>query len=530
MALTKKKTTFIDELSIVESGPRRPQDPLYDAVRLRPPTTEGSRERFLASDPSPALELTRIPLVARLVRSRRFQFFLILPNQLIFWSVIFLGVLGSADPGLNFATAITWYLWFCVVFVLMATMGRGWCAMCPFGGFGEWIQRHTFWTRTQKALGLGKKLPSRWAGYGFLISTGTFIVLTFLEEFFNIAGPGAPYLTSFMVLGIVGSATASFLIFERRTFCRYICPLSSLVGTVGSMGAVAGFRTKDREVCLSCETKDCMRGGADGFGCPWYTWPGSSDSNLYCGLCSECYKACPQDNVGLFLQPPLTSVIAPRRRRFDIAWAVTALWGLVLFQQINALSFFGRLDDWLNSHLNFPHYPNPIDFLGFIALFAIATAAVSWGIGQIFARRDLSFSGTGSFLGRTSRFRSFFMPVSYALIPVMGADYFARQLPKLFNHVTRLVPAIEHIFGLGSGADSSLYSLKLLSDPQIVMLQVGVIALGTVASAWAGWRIARRDLVPISRNALAVQATTVTFTLVCGAGAALLYVLMHAAE
>jgi hypothetical protein len=56
------------------------------------------------------------------------------------------------------------------------------------------------------------------------------------------------------------------------------------------------------------------------------------------------------------------------------------------------------------------------------------------------------------------------------------------------------------------------------------------MAVGTLASAWAAWQIARRDLVPISRNALAVQATTVTFMVICGAGAGLLYVLMHAAE
>jgi hypothetical protein len=103
----------------------------------------------------------------------------------------------------------------------------------------------------------------------------TFLLLTWIEELFNIAGPGAPAGTSWMVVGIVSSARVFFLVFERRTFCRYICPLSTLIGTVGSMGSVVGFRTRDREVCLSCQTKDCMRGGEKGYGCSWYTWPGS---------------------------------------------------------------------------------------------------------------------------------------------------------------------------------------------------------------------------------------------------------------
>ena len=281
-------------------------DPIPAAVRLRSTDHTGLAERFGPSDPEPGLELTRDPRVARLLRNRKFQFLLILPNQIVFWTVIFVGIAGTAIPGLNFGAAITWYIWFCLVFVMMVVVGRAWCAMCPFGGFAEWVQRRTFWRRTQKALGLGRKFPEPLARLGFLIPVASFLLLTWIEEFFNIAAPGNPADTSWMVVGIVSSALLFFLVFERRTFCRYVCPLSTLIGTVGSMGSVAGFRTKDRDVCLSCSTKSCMRGGDDGYGCPWYTWPGSADSNLSCGLCTECFKACPEGNVGLFLQRPLT--------------------------------------------------------------------------------------------------------------------------------------------------------------------------------------------------------------------------------
>src|SRR5674476_1327621 len=186
----------------------RVADPIPVTIRLRPPERTGLADRFEASDPSPGFDVTRNPRIARLLRNRKFQFLLIVPNQIIFWTVIFVGFLGTAVPGLNFGTAITWYVWFCLVFVLMVVAGRAWCAMCPFGGLGEWIQRRTFWQRTQKTFSLGRKFP-------------------------------------------------------------------------------------EPEVCLTCKTKDCMRGGDEGFGCPWYTWPGSADSNLSCGLCTECFKACP---------------------------------------------------------------------------------------------------------------------------------------------------------------------------------------------------------------------------------------------
>ena len=376
-------------------------------VHLRPPERRAARTRFAETDPP--IDVTRIPVVgkllARVMQSRKFQFFLILPNQVIFWAVIVLGlVFPSLTPGRSFGAAITWYVWFCLVFVMMVVVGRAWCSMCPFGGFGEWIQRKAFFKRTQKALGLGWKLPEKWAGYGLLISVTTFIILTWIEEFFNIAGPGPAYDTSFMVMGIVGSALIVFLLFERRTFCRYVCPLSGLIGTVGAIGSVAGFRTRDREKCISCPTKDCMRGNEKGFGCPWYTWPGSADSNLLCGLCSECYKACPYDNVGLFVQKPLTSVVAPSRRRVDIALGIALLIGLVVFQQVNALNIYATADAWLIKYTGIP-YPNPIDYLGFIAVFALVVVGAGLAIRAVAARRQsVSMAYDGSIDERTTAY------------------------------------------------------------------------------------------------------------------------------
>ncbi len=62
------------------------------------------------------------------------------------------------------------------------------------------------------------------------------------------------------------------------------------------------------------------------------------------------------------------------------------------------------------------------------------------------------------------------------------------------------------------------------------MVQVAVILAGTAAAAWATWKIAGRELVPVSRNALGVRIATLGMVLACGATASVLYVLMHAAS
>ena len=506
-------------------------NPISVTIRTKTPVSAGAHEHFESSDPTLGFDVARNPRVARLLKNRKLQFFLIVPNQIIFWLVIGIGLLGTVVPGLNFATAITWYVWFCLVFVMMVVVGRAWCAMCPFGGFGEWVQRHTFWKRTTSSIGLGLKVPERVAQYGFLLSVGTFLLLTWIEEFFNIAGPGNPASTSFMVLGIVGSALIFFLVFERRSFCRYVCPLTSLIGTVGSMGSLAGFRTRDRDVCLNCETKDCMRGGEDGFGCPWYTWPGSADSNLTCGLCTECYKACPSGNIGLYVQRPLTSVIAPTRRRADVAWSVALLFGLVIYQQVNALPAFVGFDTWINAHTFFPGYPNPIDYLGVVFVVALSMAGLAWSFEKTFSRSDLVVPvGSHSFVDRTSRFRLYFLPLMYGIIPVVGADYFARQLPKFFQHAPRVIPAVGHLFGKGTTA-SPLYGASIIgSNSGIVAVQLAVITLGTLAAMWTSWRIAGRDLVAPSRSRRAVQISAASLALVLGVVVAALYVVMNAAD
>ena len=57
----------------------------------------------------------------------------------------------------------------------------------------------------------------------------------------------------------------------------------------------------------------------------------------------------------------------------------------------------------------------------------------------------------------------------------------------------------------------------------------GVMAIGTIAAAWATWRIAGRDLVAMSTRGSAVKVASTSFAVACGLSAAYLYVLMHAA-
>jgi hypothetical protein len=204
--------------------------------------------------------------------------------------------------------------------------------------------------------------------------------------------------------------------------------------------------------------------------------------------------------------------------------------GAGALQQINATTLYANAEDWLNARLHFPHYPDPIVYIGIIGLLALGIAAAAGAMSKVFGRPDLTFSRGGTFQDRASRFRAYFLPITYGLIPVVGADYFARQLPKFFQYSPRVIPSVQRMLGSTSAIHSSLFNLRILSDPRIVVAQVVVMALGTAGGLWATWRISGRELVAVSRGKVGVRAASVGLVVLCGLAAAVLYVLINAAD
>jgi polyferredoxin len=480
----------------------------------------------------PRIELTRVRWLRHWLTRRSWQFQVTLPNQVLFWVVIVVGLVGPDDPTLNFATAITWYVWFCLVFVLIVTTGRGWCAVCPFGGLAEWLQRRSLWFRPgARGWGLNLPVPERVARFGYLLPVAAFGLLTWIEEFLGIAGPGDPPLTSGLVIGIILLAVVSFLVLERRSFCRYLCPLSGLIGVLGLQAPVAGFRARDPRVCKTCPTKACLRGDpGSGHGCPWLTWPGNARTNLSCGLCGECLRTCPEGNVGLYVTPALSGIVRPGRRRADVAWSVAGLAAIVIYQQLNATTAYTALDDSLDAATDVPHYPNPVAYLGVIALVTALAAVPAVLAARLLGRADLPVDGRDvPFIHRRTRFRAFFLPLMYAAVPLVGADYLARQLPKFMNHAASVIPAAGRLVGLG-GAGARLLHQGMGGTTTVVAVQLAVVAVGTAGSVVAGRRIARAELAPASRAPAVVPAATTALLLTAGLLIGALYVVIGAAE
>ncbi len=89
---------------------------------------------------------------------------------------------------------------------------------------------------------------------------------------------------------------------------------------------------KDRAICARHTEKDCYRGCAEGYGCPWNVFPPALQENAYCGLCFECLRTCPKDNIAVNLRPFGSDVgQRPSHRLDEAAFALVMVAAALTF-------------------------------------------------------------------------------------------------------------------------------------------------------------------------------------------------------
>jgi plastocyanin len=252
--------------------------------------------------------LETVPLLKRAVKARSFQFLVILPNLVFFYLFVLSALWGSPVGNRNIAIIFVWILWWALLkTVLLPLGGRVWCLICPLPAPGEWLARKTLtavrylekpWRGLHhRFLGLNKDWPNGFSR-SIWLQNGLFLVLIS----FGIILLTRPVATAILFLVILAATLGLSLVFRGRVFCLYLCPVGGFLSTY-SMAACTELRAVDLEVCKEHTEKCCLVGGENGWGCPWDQYTGKMDRNNYCGLCTECIKSCPKDNVGIFLRP-----------------------------------------------------------------------------------------------------------------------------------------------------------------------------------------------------------------------------------
>jgi transcriptional regulator with AAA-type ATPase domain len=231
-------------------------------------------------------------------------------NGLLFGLVSWLFVLvnlwlwlGPQDRHHNGALNLFWAWWWPLILLTYPIVGRLWCSFCPFMVWGEISQR------LARSLGLQ---PARWprgdndAWAAPLLAAG-FAAILLWEEVADLRNTA--WLSSCLLLLITAGAVVGSLRFEKRFWCRYLCPVGGMNGLFAKL-AISELRAQIGTCSGSCSSFACFKGGpAEGeglatAGCPVGTHPAHLTDNRNCVLCLTCAQACPHRSVSLRLRPP----------------------------------------------------------------------------------------------------------------------------------------------------------------------------------------------------------------------------------
>ena len=379
-------------------------------------------------------ELTKFKPVRALFKSRWFPLSALLGNLFIFVIILLAGLLGGYSAGnYNFGIMVVWILWWVMLmFVLVPIFSRAWCLMCPFPIFGDWLQRGAlFNVRTdKKPRGLNLKWPKPLKN--MWVMNILFLVTTFCSGFFTVR----PLATFILLSGIILLAFLLGLFFEKRTFCLYVCPVSGFQGLY-SQFAMSEIRHKDPEICKNHKVKTCFLGSEKGYGCPWMLAPFSFKKNTYCGMCLECFKTCPYDNMAFNLRPPGIDLLVDEKRGFDEAWKSFIMLGIAMVFFLTMQGPWGVLKDMVRA-------TTLKGYLTFISIHAAFSLLIVPSIFFIFCLLSKLFSGA-----KEVALKKIFINFSYTLVPIGLGVWIAFSFGIILPNGSYLLHIISDPFAFG---------------------------------------------------------------------------------
>jgi len=169
------------------------------------------------------------------------------------------------------------------------------------------------------------------------------------------------------------------------------------------------IRVKDPMICKDHTPKTCFVGSDKGYGCPWLLTPFSFEKNTYCGMCLECFKSCPHDNMAMNLRTPGGDLLidTPRSPKgLDEAWKAFIMLGIAFMFYVAFQGPWGFIKDMVRgSTLK--------GYLSFIGIHATFNLIIIPAIFLFFSYLSKILSGN-----KEISLKKVFVNFAYTLIPL----------------------------------------------------------------------------------------------------------------
>ncbi|PWB55506.1 MAG: hypothetical protein C3F13_04290 [Anaerolineales bacterium] len=440
-------------------------------------------ERPVAQTAEPAsltrkVNLYQVPWLRAVLQSRLPQFTLRMLTLMGFLITIVSALLGPRVGSHNFAIIMVWIAWWTTLkLVFIPLGGRSWCSICPIAMPGDWLQQGGILIKGKRRYGLGLRWPRRlrgsWLQSGGFLLIGLFSALTLTD----------PHVTGWLLLAIFVLAIGMSLVFEKRAFCSYLCPIGGFSGMYAKVAPLE-VQVIDKQVCRQHGDKSCYQA------CPWGIYPVAMQDASACGLCMECLRACPQDNLALNLRPYGTDLVKPvRNAHLDETLLALVMLGSVLVFSAVYLGPWG----WLKlSAFNIGSLPWAMFALGFLILNLVVLPAAFFS--AVWIEKKISRSS----LPITSLVAS----QAQALLPLGLMAWIAFTVSFALPKLNYILGVLNDPFGWGwrlldlvnlpKTLDVSGFSPIL----QVLLLGVGLVWAARVAQARSG--LAKATSTPIN--------------------------------
>lgn len=417
-------------------------------------------------------DLLELNSVKSFCKNRKAQFLFQLFFLLLLFIAIFAGFFGIQNSGRNIATVSIWVIWWSLLAISIALVGRLWCFVCPFGALIDLVQRRTFYKKVNYAFSLNKKFPARFRNLSMVAVF--FLLITWADFQFNLVN--SPLNTAYFLAILIAVIVIISIIFERRSFCRYACPVTGLIGLY-SMFAPIELRAKNKETCKTCREKYCISGNEKGCACPVFEYPGNMEKNANCILCTECIKTCHRDNISFNLRPSGSDFFT--KAKMDEALFILILLGVTIFQTLIMTRPWAGFSGSIMMITGAGY--DAVRLMLFIASAALPVMIYSIAIGISKVAAGLNF-------------KELFTDFSYSIIPLGLMLFITHNLRHLLEEGAGAIQVLSDPLGFGWDlfGTSGYMPMPLLNSGSILLIQWLLLLLGLGFSVSTGRKISRK--------------------------------------
>ncbi len=404
--------------------------------------------------------LTHVPWLRPVLLSRWYPEGIWLVMMAIFVPVTVLGFTGPQSRDSSITLNLFWAWWWPGYLFLFAFVGRFWCAVCPFMITGEWLRQLSLWLFPRQQRSWNTQWLNRWGAW---LLFGGFVAIYLWEQLWDL--PHHAYLSAWLLLTIAAGAVIFSLIYERRLWCRYLCPIGGMNGMFAKLSMIELRSTQ--QVCGSqCHTFGCYRGshatpitfadalpteGQASLGCPLYSHPAQLQDNRDCMLCMTCLKTCPNRSAQLNLRFPASDLLDNHHGFWaEVALLLLLFGGVFMHHAHTILAWLGIGSLPVDADHLFTSIPIALALLSVPTVLTFVTHAIAQSLDPE---------------------QPSYLTVIYAYLPFTLAANLAHYIPAAITEAGRVLPVFAQTLGFsGEHLPTLTWSLDVAQFLQGVTL------------------------------------------------------------